>query len=46
MSCYLNFVNETKDIGDLAKCYGATEGRRDGALDGQTRRVIEMLRRI
>ena len=29
MSCYFDFVNETKDIGDLANCDGATEGRTD-----------------
>ena len=29
MLCYFDFVNETKDIVDLAKCYGATERRRD-----------------
>ena len=40
MSCYFDFVNETKDIGDLAKCYGGTERRSDGATerrsDGRT----------
>ena len=53
MSCYnyFDFVNETKDIVDLANCNGwtadgGTDGRtKEGGTDGRTQ-VIEMLRRI